>query len=311
MANGQQDYLQDYDAAPEDQKYPLVRQWMMTKPLPFFEQLREERPILVTPECTLVSLYSDVTDLLQMPRTFTTALYRPKMGVTATDLGFLMAHDDDALHYREKSLMQGLLNRNDLPRVRKLIEETARKILDDARGSIEIVNDYCRLVPAHLVQKYFGLDGVDPHKLIDWSYWNQHDVFHNQPFDLNPADQFKYIIEKHREVGEQLKCYMGVLMFRKLVAVKIEAFFRIILAPLQLIRRLLCFLLRSTPKPLFLERRRRQADAPIQVRQGRRFPHRARRRQCRRSADRLDRDHVAGCRTGHRVFSRPAEGPAR
>jgi hypothetical protein len=33
---------------------------------------------------------------------FTVNLYKPKMGVTATDEGYLMAHDDDALHYREK-----------------------------------------------------------------------------------------------------------------------------------------------------------------------------------------------------------------
>src|SRR3954463_6451355 len=164
------DYLKDYDATPESKKLPLVRQWMRSEPLPFFKQLREQRPILVTPECTLISLYGDLTDIMQMPRVFTVDLYKPKMGVTATDVGYLMAHDDDALHYREKSLMQGLLNRDDVPRVRKLIEKTARKILDDAGGSIEIVNQYCRMVPAHLVQDYFGLDGVKRDDLIEWSY---------------------------------------------------------------------------------------------------------------------------------------------
>src|SRR3954451_1376388 len=118
---------------------------MKTDPLPFFKQLREQRPILVTPECTLVSLYSDLTDIMQMPKVFTVDLYKPKMGVTSTEVGYLMAHDDDALHYREKSLMQGLLNREDLPRIRKLIEKRARKILDKADGSIEIVNQYCRM----------------------------------------------------------------------------------------------------------------------------------------------------------------------
>ena len=81
----------------------------------------------MTPECTLVTLFSDLTDVLQMPSMFTVDLYKPKMGVTATDIGYLMAHDDDALHYREKSLMQGLLNRDDLPRIRSLVEKTARR----------------------------------------------------------------------------------------------------------------------------------------------------------------------------------------
>src|SRR3546814_4287997 len=48
-----------------------------------------------------------------MPKVFTVDLYKTKMGVTGPNDGYLMAHDDDALHYREKSLMQGLLNRDD------------------------------------------------------------------------------------------------------------------------------------------------------------------------------------------------------
>src|ERR1043165_2889964 len=193
MQAAARDYLKEYDAAPEGQKYLLAREWMMTEPLPFFKQLRAERPILVTPECTMVSLYADLTDIMLMPKTFTVGLYKPKMGVTETEVGYLMGHDDDALHYREKSLMQGLLNRDDIPRIRALVEKVAKKILDDAGGKIEIVNDYCRMVPAHLVQKYFGLDGADRKELVEWSFWNQYDVFHNQPFALKPPEQFNYI----------------------------------------------------------------------------------------------------------------------
>jgi cytochrome P450 len=249
MANGQRDYLQEYDGAPDDQKYQLARRWMKTEPLPFFKQLREQRPILVTPECTLVTLFSDLTDVMQMPKVFTVDLYKPKMGVTPTDVGYLMAHDDDALHYREKSLMQGLLNRDDLPRVRALVAETARKILDDAGGSIEIVNKYCRMVPAHLVQDYFGLDGVKRDDLIEWSYWNQYDAFHNQPFDLNPPEQFQYIVKKHDEVTEKLVFYIATLMARKVVTVIIGNIIRIILAPLRLLASLVCRLLRCNPGP--------------------------------------------------------------
>ena len=86
----------------------------------------------------------DLTDIMDMPKTFTVDLYKPKMGVTETEPGYLMAHDDDALHYREKSLMQGLLNRDDLPRIRALVAKTGKKILDDAGGQIEIVK---RLLP--------------------------------------------------------------------------------------------------------------------------------------------------------------------
>jgi hypothetical protein len=134
MTDGTTDYLAEYDAAAEGDKYPLVQGWMRTEPLAFFKQLRDRRPVLVTPVCTLVAKFTDVRDMLQMPKIFTVDLYKPKMAVTGPDDGYLMAHDDDALHYREKSLMQGLLNRNDLPRVREMVATSAKEILGPGGG---------------------------------------------------------------------------------------------------------------------------------------------------------------------------------
>ncbi len=216
------DYLAEYDQAAPADKYPLVRQWMMTEPLPFFKQLREQRPILVTPECVLVSRYADAIDMLQMPKIFTVDLYKPKMGVTATEPGYLMAHDDDALHYREKSLMQGMLNRNDLPRIRQLVGKACQSILQQAQGNIDIVYNYCRMVPATLVQEYFGLDEVEKKDLIEWSFWNQYDVFHNQPFDLNSPELTQYITDNHNRVTLALGEYIKKTMVRKLAMVKLE-----------------------------------------------------------------------------------------
>jgi len=214
-------YLAEYDAAAEADKYPLVQKWMKTEPLPFFKQLREERPILVTPECTLVALFTDVRDALQMPKIFTVDLYKPMMGVTNENDGYLMAHDDNALHYREKSIMQGLLNRDDIPRVRKLIKDSSQTILNNANGTIEIVNEYCRHVPAILVQKYFGLEGVAIEKLLKWSVANQHNVFHNQPFDLNSLEKMAEIQAAHDESSKELVAYIAKLMVKKTITVKL------------------------------------------------------------------------------------------
>jgi cytochrome P450 len=224
------DYLAEFDRARPADKYPLVHGWIKSEPLAFFKQLRAERPILVTPVCTLVTLFPDVRDLLQMPKIFTVDLLKPKMGVTGPNDGYLMAHDDDALHYREKSIMQGLLNREDLPRIRKLIEETAREILENADGSIEFVNDYCRTVPVRLVQDYFGLDGVSGKDLIEWSYWNQYDAFNNQPTDLLTEEQDQYIVERHAAVSEKLGVYIATVMLRKLVMIKTTGWLSILLS---------------------------------------------------------------------------------
>jgi cytochrome P450 len=82
---------------------------------------------------------------------------------------YFMAHDDDALHTREKSIMQAMLNRDDLPQVRAMVATIAKELLDAANGQMDAVNGYCRMVPATLVQEYFGLTGVDRKDLIDWS----------------------------------------------------------------------------------------------------------------------------------------------
>lgn len=216
------DYLAELANTSDAEQYPLIKKWMATEPLAFFKQLREQKPILVTPECTLVARFDDVRDLLQMPKIFTVDLYKPKMGVTSEDDGYLMAHDDDALHYREKSLMQGLLNREDLPRIRKLISEASAKILNQAGGEIDIVAKYTREVPAILVQEYFGLDHVEREKLIDWSFWNQYDAFHNQPFDLNSEEHHQHIIDEHSRVTKELQFYVAKTLARKLSLVKIE-----------------------------------------------------------------------------------------
>ena len=209
------DYLQDYDAAPDDEKFPLVYSWMRTEPLPFFKQLREQRPILVTPEATLVTLFEDVRDTLMMPKVFTVDLYKPKMK------SYLMSHDDDALHDREKSIMYAMLNRNDIPLVRKLIAKNAAVILDQANGKIEIIENYCRGVPATLVQDYFGLDGIDSKKLVEWSFWNQYNAFHNQPFDMHSKEKFNYIVSENERVNMELGIYLAGLMARKILAVKL------------------------------------------------------------------------------------------
>ena len=51
----------------------------------------------------------------------------------------VVSRDDDALHTREKSLMQGMLNRDDLPQVRAMVARIARELLDSANGRMEAI----------------------------------------------------------------------------------------------------------------------------------------------------------------------------
>lgn len=209
-------YLEQYDAAAEADKSSLARRWMDTEPLPFFKELREKRPILVTPKFTLITRFDDCREVLNMPKVFTVEPYVSKMG------DYLMMHDDDALHTREKSLMQCMLNRDDLPAVRDMVARVSKDILDTANGNIEVVNNYCRMVPATLVREYFGLTGAKRSDLIEWSYWNQYDTFHNQPFDLLPPDKSQSIIDRHNETGKKLGQFIVELIARRTLQVKAE-----------------------------------------------------------------------------------------
>ena len=77
---GETSFLEQFDKAPADKKFSLVRNWLDNSPLPFFEELRAERPILATTKGTLFAKFEDVMEILSLPSVFTVKLYEPKMG---------------------------------------------------------------------------------------------------------------------------------------------------------------------------------------------------------------------------------------
>lgn len=207
------DYLKALDAAPPEQRWPMARQWLFGEPLPFFAQLRAERPVLVTPEVTLAARYADCDLILRRYDDFGVDLYKPKQG------GYWMAQDDTAQHWREKSIMRAVLNREDIPAIRDYVGRKTAELLTRGGGSLEIVEAITRAVPAALVQDWFGYAMADAGDLIEWSYWNQQDAFHNQPFDHRPdaAD-----VIRHREASDvALAVYLGALIAERAAEVKL------------------------------------------------------------------------------------------
>lgn len=206
-------FLERFDSTPEAEQWPLVRSWINNYPIPFFKELRESRPILKTPVCTLIARFDDFNEAVSIPNTFTVALYKPKMG------DYLMAEDDTPMHNNEKALMMSLLKREDLPKIRELVATRAKETLDCANGEIDLVPNYGRTVPTAMVQEHFGLDGIDPKYLIKWSYWNQYDTFHNQFFHNEPDPEA--IIQNRKRSNRWLGLYIGVLIARKWVMNKL------------------------------------------------------------------------------------------
>lgn len=207
-------YLTKLDAAPVAQRWPLVRGWMKSEPHAFFAEVRAERPIMVLPEVTLAFRYADCALILRRHDDFGVDLYKPKQG------DYFMAQDDTADHWREKSVMKTVLDFEAVPGIRAWVEKTAAGILKQANGRIDIAKTYSRVVPAGVVQNFFGLDGVEPQKLIEWSYWNQQDAFHNQPFDDVTPQKSAEIIKQREMANIRLALFVGRLVAKRSVAVK-------------------------------------------------------------------------------------------
>lgn len=203
-------YLQRFDATPAEGRWPLVRGWIFNEPLPFFAELREERPILVMNELTLVARFSDCTQVLQRYDTFSVALYQPKQG------SYWMAQDDTAQHWREKSIMSAILDREDIPAIRNYVADKAAALFGAAGGAMDAVAGLTRAVPLALVQDWFGFTHSDTAKLCKWSYWNQIDAFWNQPFDaIAWTDPNKIVTERELANVEMAAYLVGLVAVRE------------------------------------------------------------------------------------------------
>jgi cytochrome P450 len=206
-------YLDRLDAAPPEQRWPMARAWLFGEPLPFFAELRAERPVLVTPEVTLATRYADCDMILRRYDAFGVDLYKPKQG------DYWMAQDDTADHWRQKSIMKAILDREQIPAMRDYIGAKAAVLLAAAHGEMDAVADLTRAVPIALAQDWFGFKGANPHDMFEWSYWNQQDAFHNQPFD-DVADPGAIV--RNRELAILgMAAFLAVLVAERSVEVKL------------------------------------------------------------------------------------------
>ena len=206
-------YLDRLDALAPADRWGQARAWLLGEPLPFFAELRAERPVLVTPEVTLATTYADCSLILRRHLSFQVDLYKPKQG------SYWMAQDETPVHVREKAVMRALLDREELPAMRAFIGQTAADRLTLGAGAISVPHGLARAVALSLVQEWFGFDGSDRQSLFEWSYWSQQDAFHNQPFDHRP--DAAQVIAKRERAEFMMGLYLARLIATKTVEVKL------------------------------------------------------------------------------------------
>jgi cytochrome P450 len=201
-------YLAQYDAADDKTKVGLALKWIRTDWRPFFKELRENRPILKTPNFTFVTRFADVTEILSREKVFTVRPYQPHMDPVVGP--FMLSRDATPINWREKGIMQAVLRPEDLPDVRKAAGRLADEALDDAadEGRIEAISKLCRFVPISIVGEYFGFPGPDLESMYRWSKTTQTNMFKNLLND--PA-----IHEAAVQTGKEMKEYLTGLLAEK------------------------------------------------------------------------------------------------
>lgn len=208
-------YLEQYDALGDEQaKVALVSRWIRTDWRPFFKELREQRPVFVTPRFTLVSRFADVTEVLSRQQIFSVRLYAPRMD-PVLDGPLMLSRDDTAINWREKGIMQSVLRPEDLPDVREMAGQFADESLNEclSDGRIEVVSRLGRYVPIRVCGDYFGFPGPNLETMYRWSRATQSDMFKNLQND--PA-----VHDANLQAGREMQKYLLDLLQDKRAAIQ-------------------------------------------------------------------------------------------
>ena len=150
--------------------FGLVREWMRTDWRSLFTELRERRPIFVTPAFTVVTRFADVIEVLSHEQVFSVRAFGPRLDA-ALGAPFMLGRDATPMNWREKGLMQLMLDPRDAADVRELTGRLADELLDAAwpGGRLEAVNGLFRPVALGVCARYFGVPGPDPQTLGRWT----------------------------------------------------------------------------------------------------------------------------------------------
>jgi cytochrome P450 len=206
-------HLERYDAAMARDPisaFALVREWMRTDWRAFFAELRDQRPVFVTPAFTVVTRFADVTEVLSREEAFTVRAFGPRLDA-ALGGAFMLARDATPMNWREKGLMQVMLAPQDWAHLRELAGRVADEALDSAsqRGRIEAVHELFRHVALRVCGEYFGFPGPTPETLSKWTRAVITDGFAN--FQGDPAIQAASV-----RAGEEMIGYLrGLLAERR------------------------------------------------------------------------------------------------
>lgn len=138
--------------------------------LPFFQELRDNRPILESPMVTLVARFRDVEEILHREEVFSVSPYLPRMmGVIGP---FVLSQDITPRYDHDISAMHLLVRREDLARVKDIVSCRAAEIVGELfqkSGPVDIVQTLTRKVPVRLADEYLGISAPHDEQMMAWA----------------------------------------------------------------------------------------------------------------------------------------------
>ena len=150
-------------------QFQFIMEQIRGDALPFFKELRDDRPILQSPMATLVAQFRDVEEILHREKVFSVGPYLPRMmGVIGP---FVLSQDITPSYDHDISVMRLVVRREDLPRVKDIVSRHAAEVVGElfGGGPADIVQTLTRKVPVRLADEYFGFSAPHDEQMMAWA----------------------------------------------------------------------------------------------------------------------------------------------
>ena len=201
-------FLSTYDSLHDPrEQLGLLTEWLVQNPTSMFDELRDQRPVFITPGPVMVSKYRDVLEVANLDDVFSVKPYGVAMMRDNGGPNFILGMDDGPEFEHDLSLLHLAVRRTDLDRIRDIVTRLTAHEIEAARGAgtLDITNGFARLIPTLLVGEYFGVPGPTPTALMDWIRAMFTDIFLNFTQDA-------HISAAGIEAGKQFRAYVEGLI---------------------------------------------------------------------------------------------------
>jgi cytochrome P450 len=145
-----------------------LKTWATAHPEPIFAILRKVQPILIVHDVALVTRFADVQEVLSRDDVFQVT-YADKFKAVTAGHNFFLGMQNTPQYTHDVSSMRLAVRREDLTtRIIPFIEREAASIVAASGGTLDVVADLTRIVPARLTADYVGVRGPGDDVMASW-----------------------------------------------------------------------------------------------------------------------------------------------